>query len=64
MYTCLPVLCHAVEVKVTFFPYSLDNSHFIEEQKDITLVFRGSANQRIIDVRKTLEQDDLVLYQV
>lgn len=29
---------------------------FIEAQKDPTLVFRGSKNQRIIDVRKTLKQ--------
>ncbi len=27
---------------------------FIEEEKDITLKFRGSANQRIIDLRATL----------
>ena len=27
---------------------------FIEEQKDISLVFRGSANQRILDLPRTL----------
>jgi len=26
---------------------------FIEEQKDITLKFKGSANQRVIDLKKT-----------
>ena len=26
---------------------------FIEEQKDITLKFKGSANQRVIDMEKT-----------
>lgn len=28
---------------------------FIESKKDISLVFRGSTNQRIIDVKKTLK---------
>lgn len=34
---------------------------FIEEQKDITLKFRGSANQRILDLKKTLERGRIVL---
>lgn len=29
---------------------------FIEAEKDLTLTFRGSRNQRLIDVNKTLEQ--------
>ena len=35
---------------------------FIEELKDIRLKFRGSSNQRIIDVKKTLETRECVLY--
>jgi organic radical activating enzyme len=35
---------------------------FIEELKDIRLKFRGSANQRVIDVQKTLEKGECVLY--
>ncbi len=35
---------------------------FVEEQKDIRLKFRGSANQRIIDVRKSRERGAVVLY--
>ena len=35
---------------------------FIEEQKNIRLKFRGSENQRIIDVQKTLAASDCVLY--
>ena len=34
---------------------------FIEEQKDLTLKFRGSKNQRIIDVAKTLQQGEIVI---
>ena len=35
---------------------------FIEALKDISLKFRGSSNQRIIDVKKTLDNKDVVLY--
>ena len=35
---------------------------FIEERKDIRLKFRGSSNQRVIDVKKTLEKKECVLY--
>ena len=32
----------------------LVDGEFVEEEKDITLVFRGSANQRLIDVKRAL----------
>ena len=35
---------------------------FIEAQKDLTLAFRGSSNQRIIDVPKTIKTGKVVLY--
>lgn len=35
---------------------------YIDEQKDITLAFRGSKNQRVIDVQKSLKEDKVVLY--
>lgn len=35
---------------------------YIEELKDIRLKFRGSSNQRVIDVQKTLEKQKCVLY--
>lgn len=35
---------------------------FIEAQKDLNLRFRGSANQRIIDVKKSLRSGGLVLW--
>ena len=35
---------------------------FIEAQKDLTLAFRGSSNQRIIDVPKTIETGKVALY--
>lgn len=35
---------------------------FIEEQKDLSLKFRGSSNQRIIDVKQSLSKGEVVLY--
>ena len=35
---------------------------YIEELKDIRLKFRGSSNQRVIDVKKTFEKGEVVLY--
>ena len=36
---------------------------FIEAEKDLTLAFRGSRNQRIIDVRETLGEGEILLYK-
>ena len=35
---------------------------FIEELKDLTLKFRGSSNQRIIDMNRTREEKKIVLW--
>lgn len=35
---------------------------FIEEKKNIMLKFRGSENQRVIDIKKTVENGEIVLY--
>lgn len=40
----------------------LVDGEFVEEQKDLSLRFRGSANQRIIDVKKSLESNNIVLW--
>ena len=36
---------------------------FVEAEKDLTLAFRGSRNQRVIDVCKTLEKGEIILYK-
>ncbi len=36
---------------------------FIEEQKDLRLRFKGSKNQRIIDVQKTLSEGKVTLLE-
>ena len=38
----------------------LVDGRFEEDKKNITLLFRGSENQRLIDVKKSLEQDQVV----
>ncbi len=40
----------------------LVDGSFVEEQRDITLAFRGSRNQRIIDVQKSLATGTVVLW--
>lgn len=40
----------------------LVDGEYIDEQKDLTLKFRGSKNQRVIDVQQTLKQGKVVLY--
>ncbi len=37
---------------------------FKEEEKDITLAFRGSRNQRVIDMKKSLKEQEVVELEV
>lgn len=41
----------------------LVDGQFIEEEKDLTLKFAGSKNQRLIDVQESLKQNKVVLYE-
>lgn len=36
---------------------------FLQEQKDLTLIFRGSRNQRVIDMNETRKQGKVVLLE-
>ena len=36
---------------------------YVDELRDISLAFRGSSNQRIIDVQKSLTENNIVLWQ-
>lgn len=37
---------------------------FVEELKDITLAFRGSSNQRIIDLKETKKQNKIIVLNI
>jgi anaerobic ribonucleoside-triphosphate reductase activating protein len=41
----------------------LVDGEFVEAKKDLSLRFRGSSNQRVIDVPKSLEEDQVVLWK-
>lgn len=41
----------------------LVDGRFVEEKKNLSLAFRGSENQRIIDVQTTLKTGKLVLWE-
>lgn len=36
---------------------------FIEEEKDLKLKWKGSKNQRVIDVKKSLEKNKIELFE-
>lgn len=40
----------------------LVDGEYIDDQRDVTLKWRGSSNQRVIDVQKSLKQGKVVLY--
>lgn len=41
----------------------LVDGRFVQEKKDISLLFRGSANQRLLDLPATLKRGEIVLWQ-
>lgn len=42
----------------------LVDGRYIDKLRDISLAFKGSSNQRIIDVKESLAQDQVVLYNI
>ena len=47
-----------------FFKYIdvLVDGRFVMKEKDLSILFRGSRNQRLIDMPKTLESNEIVLF--
>ncbi len=39
------------------------DGRFVEELKDLRLKYRGSSNQRVIDVRASLKDNNITLYE-
>lgn len=41
----------------------LIDGQYIDSQRDITLPYRGSSNQRLIDIQQSLQKGEIVLWQ-
>lgn len=42
----------------------LVDGKFEEDKKSLAIMLRGSSNQRVIDVNKSLKQNDIILYEI
>ncbi len=38
------------------------DGRYVDKLRDLTLKFRGSSNQRVIDIKKTLKENQIILY--
>ena len=62
-YTFEEIMMHKKTKEILKYCDILVDGTFIEEQKDLRLRFKGSKNQRIIDVQKTLSEGKVTLLE-
>ena len=55
--------CEVTDELLTMIDVLVDGE-FVEEKRNISLKFRGSENQRLIDLPATLKQGTVVLYDI
>ena len=55
--------CEATDAMLELIDVLVDG-RFVEELKDISLAYKGSSNQRIIDVKQSLHSHNVILYNV
>lgn len=55
--------CECTDELLSYIDVLVDGE-FVEEKKNISLAFRGSENQRIIDLKKTFETGGIVIYEL
>lgn len=55
------VFCEVTKEMLSLMDVLVDGE-FVESLKDIRLVFKGSSNQRIINLKESLEKGEVVLY--
>lgn len=61
-YTLDEILMDEEKTKIFELCDVLVDGKFVEEKLDLTLRFRGSSNQRIIDLKKTLKEREIAIY--
>lgn len=54
--------CEVTDELLSYLDVLVDGK-FVEELKDIRLLFRGSSNQRLIDIPETLKKGEVVLWE-
>lgn len=61
----LDIMAQKYNVTKEFIKYIdvLVDGEFHEEEKDLSIIFRGSRNQRIIDVKKSLKKSEVILHE-
>jgi len=53
--------CEATDELLSMLDVLVDGP-FIAEQKNLMLKFRGSSNQRVLDMKATLKSGEIVLF--
>lgn len=52
------------QIEILNYVDVLIDGRFVKKLKDLNLKWRGSSNQRVIDVRKTLKNGEVTLYEL
>lgn len=63
-YTYEEVLQDCKRLELIKYVDVLIDGRFENDKRDLMLKYRGSSNQRVIDVKKTLENNEIVLYDI
>jgi len=63
-YTYEQILQHHKQKEILIFCDTLVDGLFVMELKDLKLKFKGSSNQRIIDIQKSLTTNEVQLLEV
>ncbi|MBC5997255.1 anaerobic ribonucleoside-triphosphate reductase activating protein [Romboutsia ilealis] len=53
-----------IQKKILNYVDVLIDGKFEEENKNLSIMLRGSSNQRVIDVKKTLREENIALHEV